>query len=81
MRSSTSGSRPTVPPQDFEAAIARIRRVRDHAFVTGRFDYHVRVACADVDELDETVRAVRDAGAAHTETRIVLRAASYPQSV
>ena len=63
--------------QKFEAAIARMPRVRDLAFVTGRFDYHVRVACADVDELDKTVRGVRDAGAAQTETRIVLRAASY----
>jgi len=68
---------PSAPPEKFEAAIARMPRVRDLAFVTGRFDYHVRVACADVDELDKTVRQVRDAGAAQTETRIVLRAASY----
>ena len=68
---------PAASPEAFEAAIARMPRVRDLAFVTGRFDYHVRVACADVDELDQTVRRVRDAGAAQTETRIVLRAASY----
>jgi Lrp/AsnC family leucine-responsive transcriptional regulator len=72
---------PTVPPEDFETAVGKIDRVRDLAFVTGRFDYHVRVACADVDELDATVRAVRDAGAAQTETRIVLRAASYRRSL
>lgn len=68
---------PDASSERFEAAIARMPRVRDLAFVTGRFDYHVRVACADVDELDRTVRSVRDAGAAQTETRIVLRAASY----
>ena len=72
---------PTVPPEAFEAAVGEIGRVRDLAFVTGRFDYHVRVACADVDELDVTVRAVRDAGAAQTETRIVLRAASYRRAL
>jgi Lrp/AsnC family leucine-responsive transcriptional regulator len=68
---------PQASPERFEAAIARMPRIRDLAFVTGRFDYHVRVACADVDELDKTVRAVRDVGAAQTETRIVLRAASF----
>jgi Lrp/AsnC family leucine-responsive transcriptional regulator len=72
---------PAVRPEAFEAAVGRIRRVRDLAFVTGRFDYHVRVACADVNELDDTVRAVRDAGAAQTETRIVLRAASFVQRI
>jgi Lrp/AsnC family leucine-responsive transcriptional regulator len=73
--------RPDVPPEDFETAIAKIQRVRELAFVTGRFDYHLRVACEDVDELDRTVRAVRDAGAAQTETRIVLRSAAYRRSV
>jgi Lrp/AsnC family transcriptional regulator, leucine-responsive regulatory protein len=72
---------PTVPPEEFEAAVGSISRVRDLAFVTGRFDYHVRVACADVDELDETVRAVRHAGAAQTETRIVLRSTAFRRSV
>ena len=72
---------PTVPPEDFEAGIGRINRVRELAFVTGRFDYHLRVACADVDELDETVRSVRHAGAAQTETRIVLRSAAYRRNV
>lgn len=69
--------KPDVPPERFEAAVGAIQGVRDLTFVTGRFDYHVRVACADVDGLDATVRAVRDAGAAQTETRIVLRSAAY----
>lgn len=71
---------PTVPPEEFEKAVGGIDHVRDLAFVTGRFDYHVRVACADVDELDEAVRAVRHAGAAQTETRIVLRSAAFRRS-
>ena len=52
------------------------------AFVTGRFDYHVRVACRDADDLDATVRAIRgEAGAAQTETRIVLRVSASSQAV
>ena len=43
--------------------------------MTGRFDYHVRVACLGADDLDATVRAIRREGAAATETRIVLRSA------
>jgi Lrp/AsnC family transcriptional regulator, leucine-responsive regulatory protein len=72
---------PATRPEDFEARIRKVGHVRDLAFVTGRFDYHVRVTCADIDELDETVRAVRDAGAAQTETRIVLRSTAYRPSV
>jgi Lrp/AsnC ligand binding domain len=49
--------------------------------VTGRFDYQVRVACDDIGELDATVRSVRDAGAAQTETRIVLRSTAFRQNV
>jgi Lrp/AsnC family leucine-responsive transcriptional regulator len=42
----------------------------------------VRVACRDADDLDATVRAIRgEAGAAQTETRIVLRAAASPKAV
>jgi Lrp/AsnC family leucine-responsive transcriptional regulator len=53
--------------------------VQEVAFVTGRFDYHVRAACRDADDLDATVRAIRtEGGAAHTETRIVLRATAFP---
>jgi Lrp/AsnC family transcriptional regulator, leucine-responsive regulatory protein len=69
-------------PDAFEAFVRALPAVREVAFVTGRFDYHVRVACRDADDLDATVRAIRgEAGAAQTETRIVLRATSSPQAV
>jgi Lrp/AsnC family transcriptional regulator, leucine-responsive regulatory protein len=64
-------------PDAFEAFVKDLPAVREVAFVTGRFDYHVRVACRDADDLDATVRAIRgEAGAAQTETRIVLRASA-----
>lgn len=64
----------TTAPEEFEDFCQTLPAVRELAFVTGRFDYHVRVACRDADDLNATVRAIRrDGGAAQTETRIVLR--------
>jgi Lrp/AsnC family leucine-responsive transcriptional regulator len=64
-------------PDTFEQTVSALPAVREVAFVTGRFDYHVRVACRDADDLDQTVRAIRrEGGAAQTETRIVLRVSS-----
>jgi Lrp/AsnC family leucine-responsive transcriptional regulator len=69
---------PATDPEDFERRVAGLSSVREMAFLTGRFDYQLRVACRDADELNETVRAIRrEAGAAGTETRIVLRSSSF----
>jgi Lrp/AsnC family leucine-responsive transcriptional regulator len=65
---------PDVDPDAFERAVVGLASVRSVVFVTGRFDYQLRLACADADDLDQTVRHLRQkAGAALTETRIVLR--------
>lgn len=62
-------------PEAFERTVAALPAVQELAFVTGRFDYHVRLACRDADDLDQTIRAIRQkGGAAQTETRLVLRA-------
>jgi Lrp/AsnC family leucine-responsive transcriptional regulator len=61
---------------DFERHVLALPAVRELAFVTGRYDYHVRVSCRDADDLDATVRAIRKEGGAQTETRIVLRASA-----
>lgn len=69
---------PTTEPENFEAFCETLPAVQELAFVTGRFDYHVRVACRHAEELDQTVRAVRrNGGAALTETRIVLRKGAF----
>ena len=68
-------------PDTFEAFVTSLPAVREVAFVTGRFDYHVRVACHGADDLDQTVRAIRRQGAAASETRIVLRAATSTQEL
>ena len=68
---------PKTTPEAFERYVSALPAVQELAFVTGRFDYHVRVACRNADDLDETVRAIRrEGGAAQTETRIVLRASA-----
>lgn len=71
----------TARPEAFEAAAAELPAVRELSFLTGRFDYQVRAACVDADDLDHTVRALRAAGAAVTETRIVLRTQPFLRPV
>lgn len=73
---------PSTDPEAFERKVAKLPAVRELAFLTGRFDYQLRVACHDADELDRTVRTVRrDAGAAQTETRIVMRSATFERDL
>jgi Lrp/AsnC family transcriptional regulator, leucine-responsive regulatory protein len=71
----------TTRPEAFEATAGELPAVREFSFLTGRFDYQLRAACIDADDLDHTVRALRAAGAAVTETRIVLRTRSYRREV
>ena len=69
---------PNTDPEGFERHVSNLPAVRELAFLTGRFDYQLRVACRDADELDQTVRSIRrDAGASATETRIVMRSATF----
>lgn len=71
----------TARPEAFEAAAAELPAIREVSFVTGRFDYQLRAACRDADDLDHSVRALRRAGAGVTETRIVLRTKAFLRAV
>ena len=72
---------PTTDSEEFERRVSRLASVREMAFLTGRFDYQLRVACRDADDLNDTVRTIRrDAGAAGTETRIVLRSSTFERA-
>lgn len=71
----------TADPDTFERAVAELHAVRELTFLTGRFDYQIRATCTDADDLDQTVRALRRAGAAVTETRIVLRTRDFPREI
>ncbi len=70
-----------VKPEAFEAAVSALPAARELSFLTGRFDYQLRAACADADDLDHTVRALRTAGAAVTETRIIMRTQTFHAEV
>jgi Lrp/AsnC family leucine-responsive transcriptional regulator len=68
---------PSTDPAEFERQVGALPAVREVVFVTGRFDYALRLACEDADDLDRTVRIIRQrAGAAQTETRVVMRSAA-----
>jgi Lrp/AsnC family leucine-responsive transcriptional regulator len=72
---------PTTDSEEFEQRVARLDSVREVAFLTGRFDFQLRVACRDADDLNDTVRTIRrEAGAAGTETRIVLRSTTFERA-
>lgn len=67
------------PPERFEEFVATLPDAREMWFVTGRYDYELRVTCADPEALDGTVRAIRQrGGVAATETRIVMRSRRFP---
>jgi Lrp/AsnC family leucine-responsive transcriptional regulator len=72
---------PATDPDAFEAAVSGIESIQWLAFVTGRFDYQLRAACIDADDLDHTIRLLRQAGAAITETRVVLRHRTFAHAV
>jgi Lrp/AsnC family transcriptional regulator, leucine-responsive regulatory protein len=69
---------PNADPDRFESVVADLEAVREVAFVTGRSDYHLRINCRDADALNQTIRTLRQrAGAAVTETRIVMRSERF----
>ena len=58
----------------FERLIDAMEEVTDAAHVTGRFDYQLRVACRDVNNLDQIIGTLkRKGGASETDTRLALR--------
>jgi Lrp/AsnC ligand binding domain len=60
-------------PEDFEAALGQRTEVTFAAYVTGAMDYAVIVDCEGANGLDGFTRWCKSAGAAHTESRVVLR--------
>jgi Lrp/AsnC family leucine-responsive transcriptional regulator len=58
----------------FEELIESLEEVTDAAYVTGRFDYQLRVTCRDASDLDALIRTMKTKGSvAETDTRIALR--------
>ena len=58
----------------FEQLVANISPVHEVLFLTGRFDYQLRLGCRNAVELDVALRTIRSQpGVAETETHVVLR--------
>ena len=71
---------PSTDPEEFERRVGRLESVREMAFLTGRFDYQLRVACRDTAELDLLLRALRlKLGVVDTETTVILRSGPPPR--
>lgn len=65
---------PDTTASDFEAALRGLPQVTSATLMTGSFDYAVRVACIDRDELVQVTEGLRQrAGVRETYTRLVLR--------
>jgi len=59
--------------EGFEAALATIPAVTDAVHLTGPSDYLVRLRCRDPADIDATLARIKAAGAARTESRLLLR--------
>ncbi|MEV6553703.1 Lrp/AsnC family transcriptional regulator [Streptomyces sp. NPDC051597] len=65
--------------EEFEKVALKLPGITEVVHVTGEHDYLVRARAADPAALDGLLRRLkREAGAAHSHTRIALRAASGP---
>jgi Lrp/AsnC family leucine-responsive transcriptional regulator len=66
--------RPNISAERFEAALRKLPQVTGATLMTGSFDYAVRVACADRDDLVRVTETLRGAaGAQETYSRLILR--------
>ena len=64
---------PRTTPAEFERAVAADPRVVEAWCSTGDMDYHLRLACAGVAELDGALLTLRGAGAEQTVTTLLMR--------
>jgi Lrp/AsnC family transcriptional regulator, leucine-responsive regulatory protein len=66
--------RPDTSAASFEKALRGLPQVVDAMLMTGSFDYAVRVACIDQDDLVKVTETLREkAGVQETYSRLILR--------
>jgi Lrp/AsnC family transcriptional regulator, leucine-responsive regulatory protein len=72
---------PTTDSDTFAVVVSRLEPVIEVLHLSGAPDYQLRVACRDTAELDVLLRTLRlRAGAADTETTIILRSGPPPSA-
>jgi Lrp/AsnC family transcriptional regulator, leucine-responsive regulatory protein len=64
------------PATEFEASLRHLPQLVSATLMTGNFDYAVRVACVDRDDLVAVTETLRRHGVRDTYTRLVLREVS-----
>jgi len=64
---------PDKPAVEFEASLRHLPQVVSATLMTGSFDYAVRVACIDRNDLVAVTETLRRQGVRETYTRVVLR--------
>jgi Lrp/AsnC family transcriptional regulator, leucine-responsive regulatory protein len=62
---------------DFETALRHLPQLVSAMLVTGSYDYAVRVACIDRDDLVAVTETLRRLGVRETYTRMVLREVQF----
>ncbi|MBX3611614.1 MAG: Lrp/AsnC family transcriptional regulator [Hydrogenophaga sp.] len=73
---------PGTSAMDFETALRHLPQVLGATLMTGSFDYAVRVACADRDDLMQLTETLRQhPGVRETYTRLILREVALPPSL
>ncbi|MFJ8027556.1 Lrp/AsnC family transcriptional regulator [Streptomyces sp. NPDC096311] len=66
--------RPDTTDEQFEKDVVRLPGITEVIHVTGEYDYLLRARVSDATGLDALVRSLkRQAGVAHTNTRLALR--------
>ncbi len=69
------------PADDFERRLEGVPGLLEFVLTTGSFDYMLRVACRDQDDLVRVAEYLRTtAGAAETYSRIILRQRRFPMT-
>jgi Lrp/AsnC family transcriptional regulator, leucine-responsive regulatory protein len=70
--------KPGITAAAFERRLRGVHGIVSATLTTGRFDYTLRVACADQDELVDVIETLRaKCGAEETYSRIILRETTY----
>jgi Lrp/AsnC family transcriptional regulator, leucine-responsive regulatory protein len=69
------------PADDFERRLEGVPGLLECVLTTGSFDYMLRIACRDQDDLVRVAEYLRTtAGAAETYSRIILRQRRFPMT-
>lgn len=71
---------PEVDRLEFETALARVPQVLAAVHTTGEYDYQIRLACTDTNDLEDVVDQLRALGVREIHSRIVMSEVEYDRA-